>query len=154
MTFVFQESVTIDSNSYKVYEMRITTETEWTNTRMELELTSGTMYNHPVGGYSEPNPVLFQFWPDMEYDTYATVPRGRPFFPGFAAGIPTMDDDEFLASWFDSLDDGSGTHKIAQITVSTDADGSLTGTIYDLATQGEGVSFEFDIEDGNFLEPQ
>ncbi len=36
VTFVFQESVTIDSNSYKVWEMRVTTEAEWTNTRVDL----------------------------------------------------------------------------------------------------------------------
>ena len=152
VTFVFQESVTIDSNSYKVWEMRVTTEAEWTNARMDLELTSGTMYQDPMGSSVEPNPAWFQFVPNLEYDTYAAVPAGYPRVANFAA--LTMDDDEFLASWFDVLDDGSGTHRIAQVTLSTNAGGTVTGRIYDLATLGEGAAFEFDVEDGNFLEPE
>ncbi len=112
------------------------------------------MYQDPAGSSVEPNPAWFQFVPNLEYDTYAAVPAGYPRVANFAGGAPTMDDDEFLASWFDVLDDGSGTHRIAQVTLSTNAEGTVTGRIYDLATLGEGVEFEFDVEDGNFLEPE
>ena len=51
-------------------------------------------------------------------------------------------DTEIGLSWFDTRDTGSGTFLIAQITLTEDAKGAISGTSYDIDTAGVGVPIE------------
>ena len=126
---------------YDTWEMRVTTDTDWTNSIMDLTLTSGTLYQDGVGGNTEPNPAFFTVFPTLEWDTYAAVPAGYPALAGFA-GTPTIDTTGFDASWFDSVSGGAGTFTVARITLSNSAAGTITGKSYDIDTAGVGVSFD------------
>ena len=118
----------------------------WTNVRLDLQLTAGSMYQDPYGSNREPNPLLYTYFPDLEYDTYAAGPGGYPSMMSFVES--SIDNDTFAASWFDMTDSGSGVFRLAQITLSDDAAGSITGTVYDVLTAGVGVDFTLGILGG------
>ena len=144
--FVRVTSVEIDATPYHVWEMRVTTETDWTNTRLDLTLTEGSMYQHPWAWGSEP-PLepLVKILPELAYDTYIQAPDEWPPSPVDDA---VMTDKTIGISWFDTPKTDAGTHKIAQITLSADAAGRATGKTYEVATSGVGVAFAFTIVDG------
>ena len=52
------------------------------------------------------------------------------------------------ASWFNTDVTNIGTFKIAQVTLSADAAGSLGGTTYDAGTAGVGVEYSAEILNG------
>ena len=135
---------------YNTYDMVAHCTTDWTNARLDLVLTAGTLYQHFAGTNVEPNPLFFPVYAELEYDTYLTVPAGFPNVPGFG-GTTQCDTAGIAASWFDSVDDGAGSHVVARITLSTDAQGSLTGTDYDVDTTGVGVDFAAPIVDGHIV---
>ena len=140
---------------YNTYDMMVTCTTDWTNSIMDLTLTSGDMYNPQGSTNVQPDPFWVGMVPSLANDTYAAIPGGEPVYPAVAsfAETPSIDATDFDASWFDSVDDGSGTYKIAQITLSNNsaAQGSITGTSYDIETQGVGIDFTADIIDGEIV---
>ncbi|MCK4602375.1 MAG: PEP-CTERM sorting domain-containing protein [Phycisphaerae bacterium] len=141
--FVFNSSHTIGGTTYNVYDMKVTTTADWTNSLLDITLTTGSMYQDGLGGNTEPNPGFFASFPDLEWDTYAAVPAGYPAIASFG-GTPTIDADDFDASWFDVTetgDDGhgAGTWVIARITLSSDAVGTITGKSYDSESGGDGT---------------
>ena len=141
---------------YNTYDMVAHCTTDWTNARLDLVLTAGSLYQHFAGSNVEPSPLFFPGFPELEFDTYLTVPAGNPDVPGFG-GVTQCDTAGIGASWFDSVDDGPGSHVVARITLSQDAQGLLTapagvtGTNYDVDTTGVGVDYEFDIIDGHIV---
>ena len=136
---------------FTVYEMVVTTDSDWTNERLDLSLTSGTLYQDPLGGYTAPNPALFEYAPSLEWDTFASAP-GNPSRLASLVGLLVIDDTHFQASWFDcATSEAPGTFTLGQITLSNDAQGTLTGKTFDIDTAGVGVSFAFEIADGRFI---
>lgn len=134
----------------RVWDMTVNASTDWTNNLISLTLTSGTVYQDPVGGDTEPNPAFFTVFPSLEWDTYLKVPAGYPKGASFA-GENVMTATEVKASWFDTAEDGAGISTVARITISDDANGVVTGKSYDRDTQGSGVPFAFDIVDGAII---
>jgi len=146
---------TISGTDYKVWRMEATTGSDWTNSRLDVSLTSGAMYNDAVGGPSVPNPAFLGTFPDLEWDTYATIPVGYdPAVSVGFAGSTVMNATTVGASWFDTHADGPGTWTLFQLTLSTDANGTITGRNYDVDTQGVGVPFEFVISGGRVYVPE
>ena len=139
--FVLAGSPTIDGTRYHIWEMRVTTDADWTNSRLNVSLTLGEMYHHPLGQNFEPSPARIALYPDLEWDTYVTVPGGWPGQPSFAGPV-TMDPMELHVSWFDAADTGAGVWKVAQIVMTGNASGTLSGASYDRETS---AAFDYTI---------
>ncbi len=117
---------------------------DWTNSKINLELTAGTMYHDVYGGNAPPVPALFIPFPEVEWDTYVGTAADPSGLPGYGEGEddPTiLTETQLIVSWFDSAATGPGRHFIAQVTLSTDAEGSVSGRTYDIPTQGEGITY-------------
>jgi len=145
-TFVHVNTVDIGGTGYNVYDMMVSVEDDWTNSQLETTLTSGHFYNTNVYGRDyEPNPLFYMVFPELEWDTCAAVPFGysamAAFTPGSQFGqvpaglpfnpVPPPGNTQIEAGWFDTMKTGPGTHKIARITISADANGDITGKSYD-----------------------
>jgi len=129
--FVQTDTVDIGGVSYTVYEMKVTPLTDWTNARMELTLASGTLYqDEAYGSDTEPNPAMFPLVENLRYDTYAAAPAGYPALASFA-GERAVDETHFNVSWFDTGNTGPGMFTIAQLTLSSDAEGDIWARVYD-----------------------
>ena len=147
--FVKTSVQTIDSVEYHIWEMRATAPGDWTNSRLEVTLSSGLMYNDPAGGTTEPDPALFGTHPNLQWDTYVTVPGG--FGADVALGGEIiMEDTTVGVSWGDLAIDEGGTWKVAQMTLSSDALGWVEGVSN---TPGGGFAspFSYSIEDGQIV---
>ncbi len=155
--FSFVGTKTIATTNYNVFDLMVTitgtyvdanglTQTsDWTNAVLDIKLTTGTFYQDGMGGNQEPPALWIGMVPSLEWDTYAAVPAGDPSVASFS-GTPVLDATTFRASWFDSADDGTGTFKIARLSLSTDAATTadvngdhFTGKVYDRSTAGVGV---------------
>jgi hypothetical protein len=152
----FEKVNTVDlgGTTYKVWDMKVYTPSDWTNTRMDLLLTSGTLYQDPDGSDIHPNPGFFMFVPSLEWDTYLTVPSGYPAPVSFAGAPPWMTDTSITASWFDTVNDGPGIWKIARVTLSSDAYGTITGSSWDMGPAPAvccPLGFEFTIMAGEIV---
>ncbi len=148
-------SVNIGGTDYNVWDMMVEVDPDWTTTDMDLTLTSGEMFHETeVGSNTEPNPAFFASFPDLEWDTYAATPGGHARSASFA-GTTVMDATTFDAVWFDSVTGEAGTFRVARITLSTDANGDISGNVF-FAKPGETepgkVSIdEYLIEDGEIV---
>ena len=131
--FVPTGSPVIDGASYNTFEMRVTAdEADWTDSRLEIELQSGSIYQHPFGGLTRPHPDLVAVYPDLGFDTYVTVPNDGDvtFF-----GAIKMTDTMLAVQWGDDVDTGLGTWTVARITLSADANGPVSGISYQFGTR-------------------
>ncbi len=137
--FTEQTIQNIGGTTYRVWDMMTDVDSDWTNARLDLILTSGTLYQDSFGSDVEPQPAFFPMVPTLEWDTYLQVPGGFPAAVGLAGDPPYMSDTSITASWFDSVVGTAGVYKIARITLSTDARGTITGKVYDVDHAGEGV---------------
>ena len=162
LSVVFQgQVVTTDAanpGTYNVYDLMCNTDPDWTNTVMNLTLTSGEFYQHYAGLDTEPPAFMVGLFPELAYDTYAAVPTGDPEIAAFTAGR-VIDTTNFKASWFDSDDDGAGNYRIARMSVTTNAEGD-TGSdlepfnnlnkVYntDPLYSGIGLRFRVEVEAG------
>jgi len=149
-TFVLvEEGKVIEQVPYNVWDMMVDTDTDWTNSRMDISLTSGAMFQHSLGGNTAPLDAWVALYPDLAFDTYATVPNNLDVT---FAGAITMDATTYGASWADTPVGDAGQWVIARITLTQDANGDVTGKSYDVSTAGEGLRFdEYYIEDGHFV---
>ena len=149
--FVKTSVQTIDSVAYHVWEMLFSARVDWTNSRMDLSLSSGSMYNDPAGGVTEPDPGLFGTHPNLRWDTYVTVPAGvgaDVVLPGESV----MEDTVVGISWADlGIDDGGGTWKLAQISLSDDATGWVEATSFTVGTYFIPRTVHYPIEQGQIV---
>ena len=140
------KEVNIAGTDYKVWDMKVDVDADWTNERMDLVLTAGQMYQDAFGTDREPPlyfcGAAFLCVTDVDWDTYLTVPRGYSAPVSFAGDPPYMDTTSITASWFDTLEDGPGTWRIARITLSDDAAGDITGETYTTEAPGVGAPFD------------
>ena len=111
-------------------------------------VTAGSIYQHPAGGNSEPDPALFEVDPALEFDTYVTMGEFNNPPVIISGGATDIDDGAALAfdkrklniRWSaNDVNPGPGTFQIGRITMpnwagaaytvmsyQTDADGSPT----------------------------
>ena len=148
--------VDIEGSLFNVWEMQVTTETDWTNTRLDINLAGGEFYAHPLGGITEPTEAQKEATPNLEYHTWLTVPAGGGA-PVVLAGetiMPTATGQktQIGASWGNTDTTDIGVFSIAQITLTPDALGSIEARAYDVASAGVGVPLDgYSIEGGNIL---
>ncbi len=154
--FTKVNTVDIGGTTYKVWDMITDVGSDWTNARMDLVLTSGTLYQNDMGSDVHSNPGFFPMVAGLEWDTHVTVPGGYPAAVGLAGDPPYMSDTSITASWFDSVVGTAGVYKIARITLSIDAAapvGNLTANSYDADSAGMGIPPDpgWYIENGEIL---
>ena len=142
-TFEFHSTQEIDGVTYTVCDMMVDTDTDWTNSRLDISLTSGAMYQHAFGSNSAPTPALVAAFPELAYDTFVTVPNGLDVT---FAGAITMDATTIAASWADTATGNAGKWQVARITLTQDANGSVAGKSYDVESAGQGILFTDDWE--------
>ena len=95
---------------------------------------AGSIYQHgaPANTYTEPNPADFGANPGLEFDTYVTMAPGTFGYPAPVAAVTsgattldagavlTFDNKDLNIAWSrtnDTFDSGSGTHRVARITM-------------------------------------
>ncbi len=141
-TFVRVNTLEIGSTAYNVYDMMVTSAIYWTNAKLEITLTTGEFYNTVgFGGDTQPTAASIGLVPDLEWDTYARTPGGETspasFTPGSQFGQNTLTADPppgntvIDAGWFWTGDAGPGTDRIARLTLSLNANGTIGGRVYD-----------------------
>jgi len=106
--------------------MRVEADTDWTNSDMTIELTSGSMNRIESAGFAG-GP---EAGPQGLGDTAVFSPvSSLGDITGGAGANTAVDHTEtpntFSASWFNTATDDIGTFDIAMITLSDDANGSL-----------------------------
>ncbi len=142
-TFVHVNTVEIDSTSYNVYDMMVAPTVDWTNSKLEIALTSGKFYNNAdFGRDAQPAAAVIGLIPDLEWDTYAASPAGEVLLASFTPGSqfgqnptpsdpqaprPPMGNTVIWAGWFDNVTTGPGTFKVARLTLSSNAAGTIGG---------------------------
>ncbi len=135
---------------YKSYDLKITSDTDWTNQRLDLTLTQGSIYQDGFGGDTQPNPLFFSIAPSLQWDTFFTTPGGFPntagtgTAPGFA-GTNTITSTTLGVSWFDSVTNAPGTYTVARLTLSDNAVGAYSGNGFDAQSGGTGTYFSGNI---------
>lgn len=86
-----------------------------------------TFYQDPVGSDTQPNPVSFEYFPDLQYDSFYTTHLGWPntpdqgTAPSFAFG-PINEPTRLIADWWLTPDGNfyPGDFTIARVTVVPD----------------------------------
>ena len=139
----------LPSSGADYYNFRILVDVDpgddWTAINTNIVIASGgTFYQDGLGGNAAPNPGFFPMVPDLEYDSYFTVPRGWPnsekgASPSFAAG-PVWTSTTVTCDWFDSTSvPGAGQWYLANFTIILDGSKALAGTAtgaYTIASTG------------------
>lgn len=148
-------TVSIDGVSYDVFYLVADAGYCWTNARLDIELTSGSIYynsTNPTRGV--PTAMMKFADPNVAYDTFFTTPynlpnyvepgQERPTFvippPASSFGATTLG-----CSWFvepGAIRPPAGTYVVAQLTFTSDVYGTLRGKQYDYVTQGVGTGYQ------------
>lgn len=112
---------------FKTYDLRVTSESDWMNASLQLDLTGGSIYQDAAGTILAPNPGAFSEFPALEYDTYVTSSSRLTSIVGDADGDSgfNFDAQNIDISWTAPGKDDTGTFSIGRITLSDDAVGEL-----------------------------
>ncbi|MCO6043172.1 hypothetical protein NG895_04580 [Aeoliella sp. ICT_H6.2] len=116
--------------------------------QLSIQLTAGSIYNHSLGGATEPHPALLEISPDLAFDTYVTTgalsgaqPGTSSAWVGGAVNLPdslsawSLEGQTISATWIRALTypvSNQTDFGVARITLSPDAAGSgsfLTSTV-------------------------
>ncbi len=135
---------------YTTYDLEITTDAEWTNARLELTLTSGTIHQDPSYDEEHPQTTMWGFVPAVECDSMFSAPGYE--VPGFASETGDgWTSTSVKRSWFDDVDTGSGTFVAARMTLSDGAEGPYSILLFDDANPGVATEMSGSItQDGDF----
>ena len=125
---------------YATHDLMITTDTEWTNARVELTLDTGTIYQDPTYDEEYPQTTIWGFVPVVEWDSMFSAPDYA--VPGFASKAGDgWTDTSVMRSWFDDVDTGPGTFVGARITLSEGAEGPFNILLFDESNPGVATEF-------------
>lgn len=113
-------------DGFNTFAMRVTSDTDWTNADLSIDLTSGNVVHLPPPFLGSPNGV------NGLGDTAGIAPtnvlgdltggfNGTAGFAGAHVESPTS----FSSSWFTTETDDIGTFDIAIITLTPDAEGTI-----------------------------
>ncbi len=141
--------VAVDNSSaltgYKTYDIRVTSDADWTTAYLFIELDRGSIYQDPAGTERQPNGQLLNVFPTLEFDTYLSA-NGNPV--SLLAGANEIggsaiqfDNTGISISWFDSATNDIGDSVIGRVTLSDDAAGSLGLRVFESThvSHGDGV---------------
>jgi hypothetical protein len=110
---------------YRSFDLQVslTGTSDFTSARL---LTTGTFFQDATfGGNTAPNPAIFQFDPQLEFDTYVTSPdRTSTLLLGGFDGTndttsATFTTSTISAAWGDVASSANGTYALARLTFSS-----------------------------------
>jgi hypothetical protein len=135
-------SPVIDGVQYVTYDIFLTSDYAWTNSAISMTLSQGSIYqNEDYGSDGPPSDYLIQLDGDVEWDTYFSTDAGDT--PSFADSSFTT--TSLSATWYKSPPYSTGCTdvRLARITVTADAVGTISGKWWstDEAVEGVGVSY-------------
>lgn len=150
------EWVGVDNSSvltgYKTFDLYATTDNGWCCNAMLFPLDTGTFYQHPIGGTSEPLPTFVALFPELEFDTYLGAGGDAVRTTGQAGDVGgdvyQFDETELDVSWAAQtipVPLPTGRLHMARITFSNDATGSWVLAI--AASEQSFAQFSGTIED-------
>jgi len=161
-TFVHVNTVEIDSTTYNVYDMMVTSTYDWEASRLSVWLDTGEFYNDSVGSDTQPTAAAIALAPDLEWDTYAATPGGETTPASFTrrsqfgqnpgTAWPPMGNTAIQAGWYDTAHTAPGTFKAARLTLASHAAGWIdggSGHSGPLPGEINWAWFEYVIEEGN-----
>lgn len=104
---------------------------------LRVTLDRGSLYQHPLGGDSAQQPLVASVWPAIAYDTAVSGPYDLPvtlLMPG-AAHTQPMTDAYVDVDWSlgPGIRTGAGTFRIARVTTTNDAQGTVESIVYGYA---------------------
>lgn len=107
---------------YVTQDLVVDTTTDWLTAQIILSLDSPGIYQDPFGNEQSPNPILFQFAPALEYDTYisnGTLGQNCAVIPpsGLGGSEVIFDDTQLSIAWYTTRTDEIGRLDLARITV-------------------------------------
>jgi len=131
-------------------------EDDWTDTWTAASLTGDVyFYEYPGFGEDIPQPDLFEFLPELEFDCWYTHPEAFPNTdsPPYGMGFcddPVNEPQYREACWFDTSNSGNGWYVIARYTVQLPDESNGEIPILDIhglsqtAASGSGMPFFID----------
>lgn len=161
--FVHINSGAFDNSSdgYCTFAIRITTDTDWTNTDLRIDLSQGSMIHFqnipPFGPPTDaPGPQDPFIGDTAVWSPIAPVGDFNIAFPGatnIANPIYSESPTFWDVSWFNTDTNDIGTFDIGMITLSSDAYGTIsyrtvTGAEVEDGGYGAGTSDRFSINNG------
>lgn len=108
------------------YDLAVTSETDWTSAVGLLELSSGSIYQHALGGDTGPTHApLNVAAPGLVFDTHVigNIAGGAGDLDG--AGF-AFSEQRLDVSWFNVSTDDIGTTTIGRLTLTDDAAGTMS----------------------------
>lgn len=135
LTYSITAPVAVGTN--RTQDLIVTTSTDWLSAELLLNLTSGSIYQHPFGGTTRPNPLLIDTNPELAFDTF--VWNGVSFTTpidiapvGIAGGavdlggnsMSTFNTSVLDVTWYTTATTDIGTLALARVTLSNMATGT------------------------------
>lgn len=126
---------------FNSYEIVWNGPSDWTSAGLTINLSSGSMYQHALGGDSAPNPAFFVPFPELAFDTYVGIiddsTAGITGGAGDVGGGPlSLDAPQVSVSWFNTDPNDTGPVRIGMLTVSEDALGDISYISQGVVTSG------------------
>ncbi len=102
---------------------------DWTGAVLRIDLTTGSVYHHPIGSDSAPSSAFFGILPDLAFDTFVgIIDDGTAGIAGGAGdlggGLQSLDGPQISVTWFNTATNNTTAVQIANITLSDDAAGT------------------------------
>ncbi len=117
---------------------------EWTGGVLKLDLSAGSVYNDPSFDSNLPQSSFWGPFPELEWDTWfgipgdgsTTIAGGANDLGGGPLNIGGTGTDAISVTWFNTSTSDTGIHKVGNITVTDDAQGtwSLLGSFISTST--------------------
>lgn len=125
---------------------------DWGSAQILATLSAGTIYQHPIGSDTPPNPALFNSFPELEFDSYLAGNGQQPIIFGAAVNltldlVPAFSDQHINIAWGNTKQDDFGEFGIGRYTLSDTAIGTWTMRVD--STSGFRT-FQGDINNGMF----
>jgi hypothetical protein len=140
-TVVDTQAPGFGASTHRTYDLVVTVSpgSDWASAELRGTLSSGSFFNHSLGGNTAPNGAFVALFPALAYDTYITAPNGA--LPSTQLPHP-LDGTGSPIAWADFTNTGGGTFTIARLTTTADAVGTFSGQVVE-AGAPSGVPFSF-----------
>ncbi len=106
---------------------------DWLSAALLLELDSGYVYNDPTLNSNQPQQNVWSIFPDLEFDSWVGIPGdgtssilGAATDLGDPVGPAVISGQKVSVAWYNSSSSDTGPTRIANISLSEDAQGTFT----------------------------
>jgi len=138
-----------------VQDLMVNTTTDWGTAQLLVTITNDTVaeiYQDPNGSDFKPNPLLFDSFPSLEFDTYLDGNNQQPGLAGQAVDlggdVQAFSNSHIDVLWYNTAQDDTDTFGIGRFTLSDNAIG--TWSLMITADLGFQANYQGLINDGQF----